>query len=507
MNQNKIKIAITIGITLILSLYLGVGAASAQGEVLKVTGGAVLIAIILVFGRRIWLLVPLTMLSSLSFRWMPGQWRAADLAYIVVTFGCVLLFLSRNIDYRIRLRFIHFFAVIVILTVVQTYLRNPVGLAVFGSSSVGGRAYFTFAIAVMMCLLFSFLRVPWRELFTMRKYALIGGVFTVIAQWLSYVPGLGLPLAFALGTGVQALAESSSSGSASRNIAGMDSAKVFSKVTISYVNPVSAMFFNRWTFIILLAVFGSLVSGFRSQVAGALMVLGVGVIYWQGIRAFILAVLAGALSLMCLAIVNLMLPLPAEVQRSLSFLPGTWEERYANEGAESTDWRVEMWEEALFSERWIKNKIIGDGLGLTKEELALQEAMREGGVNSSELGGLSSQQVSFLINGSYHSGPVSFVRTTGYVGLGIFAIGLLAVAISSHRLLRSLKGSPYFGVAALVCIPAIIHPITFFFIFGTFSGDISIFFLNVGFLCFLRNNIDFNNLRCLSEDQLSSEGV
>ena len=509
MNQNKIKAIVIVGITLLLSIYLGVGAASAQEEVLKVTGVAVFIAIILGFGRNIWLLVPLTMWTSLSFRWMPGNWRAADLAYLIVIFGCSLLFLTRNINYQIRLRLIHLFAILVILTVVQTYVRNPVGLAIFGNASVGARAYFTFVIAVVMFVLFSVLKVPWRELFVMRKFVMIGGVFSVGVQWLSYVPGLGLPLALTLGTGLQAIDSGggSDSGAAGRNMAGMDSAKVFSKMTVSFVNPMKAFLLNRWMFIVLFAVFGGLVSGFRSQIAVALLVLGVGVIYWQGFKAFFAAIMAGILALMCLAVLNATFPLPPSIQRSLSFLPGTWEERYVNEGTESTDWRVEMWEEALFSERWIKNKVIGDGLGFSAKELSLQQALASGQFETAGFGGLSSQQVAFLINGSYHSGPVSFVRTTGYVGLAVFGIGLLALAVSCHRLLRSLKGSPYFGVAALICIPAIIHPITFFFVIGNFGQDISVFFLNVGLLCFLKNNIDFNNLKCLTPEELGSETV
>ena len=513
MNQNKIKAIVVVGITLLLSIYLGVGAASAQEEVLKITGVAAFIAIIAGFGPRIWLLVPLTMFADLSFRWLPGNWLAAEAGQLSMIAGFSLLVMTRKIKIKIRFRLIHVFAVLVIVTMLQAYVRNPVGLAVFGNASVGGRAYFTFGVAVITCVIFSVLRVSWKELFTMRKFAFIGGVFGVVAHWAAYIPGLGLPLALTLGTGVTAIdfgggaieSTASSGGGASRNLAGVNTAKVFAKLTISYVNPVKAFLFNRWTLIVLFALFGSLISGFRSQVGVALLLLGVGVIYWQGFLAFFAAVMSGVVALMCLAILNLMVPLNGSMQRALSFLPGTWEERYVREGNDSTDWRVEMWEEALTSERWIANKVMGDGLGFTREELALQTALKEKRMAIAGSGSLTSQQVAFLINGNYHSGPVSFVRTTGYVGLTLFSLGILGVAISSHRLLRSLKRTPYFGVAAMVCIPAIIHPITFFFIIGDFSTDASVFFLNVGFLCFLRNNIDWNNLMCRSEKELEAE--
>jgi len=511
MNQVNIKVIVTVGITILLGLYLGVGAASSQQEVLKVTGAVALIAIIIGLGRRVWLLVPLTMLTSLSFRWMPGQWRAADLAYLVTIFGCTLLFLSRNLEFKVRLRLIHFFAILVIITVVQAYLRNPVGLAVFGSSSVGGRAYFTFGIAMMMCLIFSFLRVPALELFTMRKFAFVGGIFSVVAQWLSYIPGLALPMTLILGTGNMDFGEGGTEaenpGSAGRNIAGVETGKVFSRLTIAFTSPLKGLFLNRWTFIVGFALVGSLISGFRSEVGGVILILAIGVFYWQGIRAVILAAMLGVVGLLSLAVVNLLIPFPPEVQRGLSFLPGTWDERFVYEGANSTDWRVEIWEEALTSDKWIKNKLIGDGLGFSAEELQLQEAIAKGKYQTKGYGGLTPHQVSLLINGDYHSGPVSFVRAVGYIGLTIFGIGLLAVVASSHRLLKSLKGSPYFGVAALVCVPAVAHPFIFFFVFGTFSTDISIFFLNIGLICFLRNNIDFENLYHDPREELPEESL
>ena len=82
MTQNIVKIAITLVIILIMGLYLGVGVVSAQGEVLYTMGAILLVAIVAALGKKVWLLIPLVMLSSLSFRWIPGQWRTVDLAHL-----------------------------------------------------------------------------------------------------------------------------------------------------------------------------------------------------------------------------------------------------------------------------------------------------------------------------------------------------------------------------------------------------------------------------------------
>ena len=169
---------------------------------------------------------------------MPGQWRAADLAYLIVIGGCTLLFLTRNLKFKIQWRPIHIFGLLVIASVVQAYARHPVGLNVLGSSNVGGRAYFTFAVGLMMCVLFSVLSVPVKDLFAMRKYALVGGVFTLVAQWLAYVPGLALPLALGLGTGnLDFNSQGTSGGAAGRNMAGADSAKILSRITVALYEP------------------------------------------------------------------------------------------------------------------------------------------------------------------------------------------------------------------------------------------------------------------------------
>ena len=494
MTQNIVKIAITLVIILIMGLYLGVGVVSAQGEVLYTMGAILLVAIVAALGKKVWLLIPLVMLSSLSFRWIPGQWRTVDLAYLATFFGCALLFLTRKLDYQWRLKGIHIIAFLVVLSVVQTYVRNPVGLAVFGSSTVGGRAYFTFAIGLMIGLLLSIIKVPARELFAIRNFAMGGGIVSMIAQWLSYIPGFALPMTIAFGTGNLDFDGRGSTDSAGRNVAGADTAKVLSRLTIGFASPMKSLFFNRWTLIVALALFGGLISGWRSKLGDMILIFALGVYYWQGIWAVIVSFLIAASFLMTLAIVNVVTPLPAEVQRTLSFLPGTWEERFVRSGENSTDWRWDMWEEALTSDRWINNKVIGDGLGFSFKEFELQEALQRGRYNMPSFGKLTPQQVSFLINGDYHSGPVSFVRTVGYVGLVIFTVALLTVLVVAHRLMKRVKGTPYFGVVAFVCIPAIAHPILFWFVFGTFSGDVSQLFLNVGLISLLRNNIDFDNL-------------
>ncbi|MDA7517838.1 hypothetical protein N8511_02710 [Akkermansiaceae bacterium] len=472
-----------------MSLYLGIGVASSQAEVLTVTGAIAVIGLIVVLGRRTWLLIPLVMLSNLFFRWIPGNMALRELAFLITIAGVGLLFAGRKIHFRFNFGLPHILAIVVIVTIVQVYLRHPTGLAIFGAGNVGGRPYFLVGLSIMGSFILSTIQVPPSELIAARRFAMVGGIFTVVVQWLAYIPGLGYLLTIAFGTGNMGFMSSgSTSDSAGRNMAGAATAESLPNVLVGYADPLKALYANRWTILMGLALFGTLISGFRSRIALTGLIFAFGVFYWNGIRGVIGGFLIAVISLIFLIAVNAFVPLPGKIQRTLAWLPGSWEQRYIDEGTDSTDWRVEIWEEALLTDRWIENKVLGDGLGFTAAELSMQQGIQDGSMSLGGFGGLSDHQISVLVNGDYHSGPVSLVRTIGYVGLAIFMVALLVLAASCHNLMRRHKGHPYFGILAMFLIPAIAHPIYFLFIFGGFSQDFPLFFLNLGLYGLLRNN-------------------
>jgi hypothetical protein len=500
MNQNSTKLVAIVPIVLIISIYLGVGVASSKTEVLGAVGGGVIVGLIAILGTRVWLLIPLVIFSNLFFRWIPGNLALRELSFLITIAGVSLLVLTRKIQLSFRFGLPHMMGFVLILCVAQVYLRHPTGMAVFGSGNVGGRPYFIVGLAVMGSLILSTIKVPPQHLLSARTFAVAGGVFTIIVQWMSYIPGMGLFMTIAFGTGNLGFMDTGSqqqSQSAGRNMAGSATSKALPGIINAYTSPMKSLFFNRWTFIVAFALFGALISGFRSQIALVGLTFAFGIFYWSGIRSLVAGALVGVISLVFLIALNAFYPLPPKVQRALSFIPGNWEQRYIDEGKDSTDWRVIIWEEALFTDRWITNKVLGDGLGFTKEELSMQQGLQDGSLSFGGFGGLSDQQVSILVNGDYHSGPVSLIRTIGYVGLVIFVIAILVLAVACHKLLRRYRGSPYFGVLAMFLVPAIVHPIYFIFIFGGFSLDIPFFFLNLGFYGLLRNN--FHALHTMHE--------
>jgi O-antigen ligase len=108
--------------------------------------------------------------------------------------------------------------------------------------------------------------------------------------------------------------------------------------------------------------------------------------------------------------------LPWVVQRTISFLPAKVDP-IARESAEgSTEWRLEIWKQAL--PQVPKYLLIGKGYSMDPNELYLADQSGRQ---------LSGDHEAILLNGDYHSGPLSVI-----IPLGIFGtIGFISFLIAS----------------------------------------------------------------------------
>jgi hypothetical protein len=241
------------------------------------------------------------------------------------------------------------------------------------------------------------------------------------------------------------------------------------RAVISYANIFKVIFFQN---IFLSACFFAslvaiLLSGFRSNLIGWLFAIALASYIRGGVRhviPLVAAGLAGVVMIVVFQTAGLSVPLPA--QRALSFIPISWDSRASLDAKGSVDWRVEMWRLALTSDRYIKNKVLGDGFGFDPAELRAQTTRTSFRMDTSE--GL---QDYYMITGDYHSGPVSAIRFVGYVGLFLFTALLIANARYGWKIINIAKNTPFFPVALFFGIVAIYHPICFWLIFGGYAGD------------------------------------
>ena len=489
-NSRSLQGIIVLTAGLFLAIWLGLSIATNQAEtIIQVIAAAVLIGC-LFLGKRIWLLIPFVAVMNIGLR-LPGNPTSLLLGQALVLGFCTLLFLMRKLPFQLALTEMEAWIVIITLFVGQVYMRNPVGVNLFGGDTVGGKGYALYAIALASALLFCGLRVPASELKWVLPLSIIGGLINMAIS----IIGIFIP-AIAFYTGSDTYMESADAGFENQVVDEKAATRVgflagissnLSLWISSYISPVAACLRPLWAILLLLAIAAATLSGFRNGIVTVGMTLLLGIIYRSGFNGVVLSIFGGIGALTLLAMVNTMHPLPPNVQRSLTFLPGTWEERYKRDAEGSSEWRFEVWREALLTDRWIHNKWLGDGLGFSATELAAQRNNQQGG----RLGvsGFEAHRETILANGDYHSGPVSSIRVVGGIGLFFFLLAQIRLAVHAHRQILRCRGTEWYPLALFTGIPIIICPLYFVFIFGDFKTNAASFLLAVGMIRLLENNL------------------
>lgn len=471
LNARSIQSIIALAIGMFLAIWLGLALVTNQFETLVKFAGAALLLSAAYLGQRVWLMfIFFTSMNVMLYRWA-GTVEIGQLIFI--TFA-LLLFLMRRLRFKVNITELEVWAMLIIACIMQAYMRHPVGLNIFGAGNVGGRPYVALGLSIISSAILSTLIVPPKELKWALGISVAGSLFGIPLQVARYGS-----LANMSGGEVQI------EGSRIPTFAAIG--KLSAQWLTSRLSPLRACIHPLWLVVLLASLAFSAASGYRNAVADVGFIFLAGILYHGGFKSFFASMIMGAFGLTLLALININFPLPGNIQRALSPLPGAWEERYLKGGDQSTEWRVEMWKEALFTDRWISDKLLGDGIGVSAEQLDRQVNLRGGGGVSA--GGLTEQQVTMLELGSYHSGPVHSVRMVGYVGLTILLLAMSRLAVHAHRQIVRCKGTEWFPVALFFGIPLITQPFFFVFVFGEFNSGAAGTFLGIALIRILERNL------------------
>jgi hypothetical protein len=477
--SNSIRAAFVFIVALSLALWLGVSIVTNQSETLLQFGAAALLLVCVFLGRRIWLL--LIFFTALNVPLIRG-FGTTELGQVLFIGFTIIIILMRRQPIKFRFGEKEIWMLLVAGSIVQVYLRNPIGLGLFGAADVGAKPYFMAIMAFFSSFILGNIVVRETEIKWALRLSIIGS-FLSIALTALRMRSVGD------GGGFRRGAYDDGRGTSRINSLGTLSIAI-ARVVSSFVSPLKGLAHPLWAILILFCVAAAGASGYRTMVATVGIMLLVGIAYRGGFPHVMFATLCSALLLGILALVNLAAPLPPNVQRALSPFPGTWEKRYVEAADISTEWRVEMWKEALFTDYWINDKVLGDGLGFTRRELEMMEDQFAGGGNlDSRSSGMSRQQEAMMVTGGYHSGPVQTVRTTGYVGLGILVLAMIRMAVHAHRQIMRCRGTEWFPLSLYFGIPAIALPPIFIFVFGDFGRDVAAVFFSYGMISLLEKNL------------------
>jgi hypothetical protein len=488
MDFQKIKAIIIFALAAFGALYLGIAAATAQVEAVAWVFGGLILTVCLALGRRIWLLLPLMSSISLVLP-LPGSFTTLFLTQLLVLGFLTLLFLSRRLPLEFRVTELELICLLYLCAVIQVYLRNPVGLNIFGGETVGGKAYFIFGVSFATAVFLSMLRIDPNDLKWWVRLSIIGALTNFgLGVAMKLFPSVGYVLGASFSTDVEEETQQVD-GTANRVSFVRGISSTLALWISSRISPVKACFHPFYGLLMLLSLTLAAISGFRIQLIGVGLIFLIGIAYRGGFASVLVSSLMGTALVVLLAVVNLITPLPPNIQRALTFLPGTWEERYEKDAAGSTEWRVLMWKEALLTDKWIQNKWLGDGLGFSKLELRAMIAANENKNTERTISGLSSIQENFMISGGYHSGPVVTIRTIGYVGLFILFIGYIRMMVNAHRQIIRARGTEWFPTVLFICIPIIAGPLGWTFLYGSFEGGAAILVMGCAMVRILERNL------------------
>jgi hypothetical protein len=377
-----------------------------------------------------------------------------------------------------------FWRFVLFLCVAQVYIRNPVGLNVLGADSVGARPYFVVGLAFASSFILSKYRIQPLEVRWSMWATIFGAFITLPINSWRYGFSRGGP---ALET--VEYTEGMEGEGAGRVGKYNTWARSFSVIIGTYKNPLRACFHPGWALLILLTLALAALSGYRNTVAYVGIAFLVGIAYRGGIISLIISTVIGVFALGSLALLNLAYPLPANVQRALSPLPGTWEERYVEGAERSTEWRVDMWKAALLTDDWIRNKILGDGVGMTREEHTRMQEL-DSRRSSRAIGTtLTRQQEGMMLAGNYHSGPVQTVRIVGYVGLIVMWLAMIRMMVHMHRLILRARGTEWYVPVLFYGIPLMTQPFFWTFVFGEFRGGVVFICMSSAMIDLLNKNL------------------
>jgi hypothetical protein len=477
MDSSKLKVIIITTLALCCALYLGIAAATAQTEAIAWVVGTLGLVIIHGLGKHVWVLIPisLALLGNISFiPGSPSMWWLVTIACASIT---TMRFLMRKTDFMIRFTWIDFAILLQVLAVGQAYMRNPTGLAILGGDVIGGKPYFTYGFAFVAYLLISITR-------TDLKVVKLVVIFTIL---MSFIDGgilfasIFLP-AFAANvipfySGVSYIAATSGTESTDADEGRIVGAKLIGEAmgmaAFTLFRPITTLNPLKFIPFALMACSISLimVSGFRSLI---FKLATVAIVSSLIRRKPVDVLIGGALAFFALVLLvttQSAARLPFGAQRILSELPfdvGV-ESRAAVDADKSSDWRFEMWRLALTTDRYIQNKLLGDGFGYRSDELRAALDSLAGDNRRSAQG--QGTQEAMMAKGSYHGFHVEAIRMTGILGLLCALVGMGIFLRYAWIQIQYFRGRPEWGYVLFICVPFLIYPFYLMLVFGQYKQE------------------------------------
>ena len=476
-NQIVVWTALLLG--LLVAVMIGSAVGSSDMRLAAGLLAAIPVAVIFVkLKTNIWVLLLISWYLTGRLPWLPVPFTVRDLCFMAVIFFFTLFFATRAFPWKRKTSTLDYLIYINLAYLATVFIRNPVGFWAMQSSMVGGRPYFEIGLAFGAFMILS--RVQITDII-----AKVFPLFFVVPAWCvgildvisRLIPQTGYVLNSiysGVGTGGATAAFQAEAELGTTRMTGLLGAGMSSVLALcAKYNPItliSPLYPHR--VMMLTIAFGAIfLSGFRSALLFAMVAFVLSALLrgrlkdlWVAGAAMLLAVV------LLISMQGSVLQLPLTMQRALSWLPGDWNQESVADAEESSRWRFEMWGWAWNDERIMRDRVWGQGFGLSIDDMNLIAAsMMAGQGGSNLLGGSDREQ--FMIMGTFHSGPLSTIKYIGAVGLAFYFSLLCYMAVKAWKLCKLARETSALPLALFVSIPIIYEPFNFVVIFGALEGS------------------------------------
>lgn len=478
-NQIVVWTALLLG----LLLALVVGNAVGSSDMRLPAALVAVISVAVIFAKlktNVWVLLPIGWYLTGRFSWLPLPFSVRDLCFIAVILFFTLFFATRALPWKRKTSTLDYLIYINLAYLAIVFARNPVGFWAMQSSMVGGRPYFEIGLAFGAFMILSRVQITDSIAKSFPLFFVIPawgvGILDVMGRLIPQTGTVLNSIYSGVGAGGVTAAFQAEAELGATRMTGLQNAGLSSILALcAKYNPISLISpLNPHRVMMLAIAFGAIfLSGFRSALLFAFVAFLLSSILRGRLKDLWVAAGVGVLSLVLLiSMQGHVLQLPLTMQRALSWLPGDWNQEAVMDAEGSTQWRVEMWGWAWNDERILRDRVWGQGFGLSIDDMNLiASSLMAGEGGGSRLGG--SDRENFMITGSFHNGPLSTIKYVGIVGLVIYLPLLFYMAIIAWRLCQKALGTKAFPLSLFVGIPIIYEPLNFVFIFGGFDGSLS----------------------------------
>jgi hypothetical protein len=375
---------------------------------------------------------------------------------------------------------------LVAVVVATGLLTGGFGVRLLGSGNYGGKRYFYFLASVAAYFVLTSRRIPPHQAgLYVAMYFLPGLTYALVDLgslggskfdflWMFFAPDTELRQLAAEGPTspfmrVVRLSELSLAGVA---IYGYLLARFGIRGVLDLTRP--------WLLLLmLLALLGGLLSGFRSFVLLGGITFAI-LFYLEGLhRTRYLAALLGVALLAGAVVLPQADKLPFMAQRALSFLPGKFDFLARESATSSTGWRLEMWKQVL--PEVPQHLFRGKGWGVDSRDY----------LSTLQMGDPTDPLAGTIMAGDFHNGPLSVLLPFGLYGAIAITWFLAAGLRVVHRNWKF--GDPALHqVNALLLAMFAAKVIWFFCFFGSLHSDMA------GFLGLLGLSVALNGAEAYS---------